>query len=272
LIQPGEIQRIASQLKLRDTQIEKDYVNSWILKGINKNDYLKKHLIFKGGTLLRKVYYHDYRLSEDLDFTFQGDNIDIEFIKNEFKKVFDWVFEGSRIRLEIADENIFETGNFNLYISFIGPLGGIGANKTIKVDIGSNEIILNKPGVKTMSKDYSDLQEEQMILCYKLDELISEKMRSLIERTEPRDLYDIWYLFEMAGYNIEDYIYAFQEKTKHKGYDPNQLVRTVTGKEQTFKRIWEQHLSVQISELPKFEDVWRDLGKHWRKFTRFINR
>lgn len=271
MIRPGEIQRIASRLELRDTQIEKDYVNSWILKGINKNDYLKEHLIFKGGTLLRKVYYNNYRLSEDLDFTFQGENFDIAIIKKEFSRVFGWVFEESRIRLEMADENIYETGNFNFYIFYTGPLGGAGANKSIKVDISSTELIINPPDLKTIHEEYSDLQEEQKILCYELDELIPEKMRSLMQRTEPRDLYDIWYIFEVESLNIEDYIYTFQDKAKHKGYDPDQLVLTVTGKEQTFQRIWDQHLSVQINDLPNFEDVWRDLGKHWRKFSRFIH-
>lgn len=119
MIHPGEIQKIASQLELRDTHIEKDYVNSWILKGISKNDFLKYHLIFKGGTLLRKVYYLDYRISEDLDFTFQGDEFDFEKIREEFMNVFEWVYEESRIKLEIENENEHETGNFSFYISYI---------------------------------------------------------------------------------------------------------------------------------------------------------
>ena len=97
-------------------------------------------------------------------------------------------------------------------------------------------------------------------------------MRSLMQRTEPRDLYDTWYMFEVEGLDIEDYIYAFQDKAKHKGYDPDQLVSTVTDKERTFQRIWDQHLSVQIHNLPDFENVWRDLRKHWRKFSRFIQK
>ena len=72
MIKPGEIQQTASSLQLKDTQLEKDYVISWILRGVYSNAYLKERLIFKGGTLLRKVYYPEYRLSEDLDFTFRG--------------------------------------------------------------------------------------------------------------------------------------------------------------------------------------------------------
>ena len=74
MITQGEIQQIANRLGIRDTQIEKDYVIGWILKGISAFKYLKERLLFKGGTALRKIYFHDYRLSEDMDFTFRGDD------------------------------------------------------------------------------------------------------------------------------------------------------------------------------------------------------
>ena len=68
MIHPAEIQRKASKEKVRDTQIEKDYILSWILTGISKNEALASALAFKGGTVLKKFYYKDYRYSEDLDF------------------------------------------------------------------------------------------------------------------------------------------------------------------------------------------------------------
>lgn len=270
MIRPGEIQQIASSLQLKDTQIEKDYVNSWILKGVYTNDYLKVSLAFKGGTLLRKVYYPEYRLSEDLDFTFIGGDFDIPMIKAEFIKVFGWVLEESRIHLEILDDTEFTTGNYNFFISYVGPLGGLGAQKSIKVDISSTELIVNEPEYKAVQDQYSDLQEEQKIKCYSLHELIPEKLRSLMQRTEPRDLYDLWYLFEIKELDIEDFTYGFLEKARHKGYDPTQLVSTLNKKEKTFAQNWNLHLANQIIDLPGFEDVWRELNKHWKRFEKFI--
>lgn len=49
--------------------IEKDYALSWILAGIAEIPILKQHLIFKGGTCLKKCYFGSYRYSEDLDFS-----------------------------------------------------------------------------------------------------------------------------------------------------------------------------------------------------------
>jgi hypothetical protein len=69
MIRPGEIQRKANAVGVRDQQIEKDYILSWILFGISKHEQLSKAIVFKGGTVLKKVYFEDYRFSEDLDFT-----------------------------------------------------------------------------------------------------------------------------------------------------------------------------------------------------------
>jgi predicted nucleotidyltransferase component of viral defense system len=60
---------------VRDQQIEKDYILSWILFGISKHEYLSKTIVFKGGTVLKKVYFEDYRFSEDLDFTLLNSEI-----------------------------------------------------------------------------------------------------------------------------------------------------------------------------------------------------
>ena len=81
-----------------------------------------------------------------------------------------------------------------------------------------------------------------------------------------RDIYDIYYLFEIVNEDIADYIYNFKQKTKFKELNPDNFVNTVQNKKETFKRQWNEHLTDQVSIVPDFEDVWRRLGKHWRKF------
>jgi len=44
MIRSGEIQQIAHEQGVRDTQIEKDYVIGWILKSISENPCLREHL------------------------------------------------------------------------------------------------------------------------------------------------------------------------------------------------------------------------------------
>ena len=49
MIKPGEIQQKANAVGVRDQQIEKDYILSWILFGIAKHEQLSKGIVFKGG-------------------------------------------------------------------------------------------------------------------------------------------------------------------------------------------------------------------------------
>ena len=46
--------------------LERDYVLSWVLAGMNRVDALREALVFKGGTALKKCYFGRYRFSEDL--------------------------------------------------------------------------------------------------------------------------------------------------------------------------------------------------------------
>ncbi len=98
MIKPGEIQAIANQRIVRDTQIEKDYIITWVLMGLSQNGYLKEALLFKGGTALKKAYYPDYRFSEDLDFTFIGSAFDKDEILKAFEEAFEWIYDESRIK------------------------------------------------------------------------------------------------------------------------------------------------------------------------------
>jgi uncharacterized protein len=271
MIRPGEVQSIAGKKGVRDTQIEKDYVISWIIFGIANNQYLKENLVFKGGTVLKKVYFPDYRFSEDLDFTLLGKASDTDTMKASFNEVIKWVYEGSRISLVIQDETRHETGNFNFYIAYTGPLGGTGTNKDIKVDISLNELIYYQSEEKRVNSPYSDLEHRHYhILCYSLGEVIAEKMRSIMQRTAPRDIYDLWYLFEMDGQTIEDHIFAFQQKAKHKGINPNEFIKVIEQKNKTLARHWNNHLGNQMTDIPDFYEVWRVLGKHFRRFQKFI--
>jgi predicted nucleotidyltransferase component of viral defense system len=270
MIKPGDIQRIAHRLGVRDTQIEKDYVIGWTLKGISEIRYLKERLVFKGGTALRKIYFHNYRLSEDLDFTFKGNDYITKEINKHFEELIELVMKEARITLKIQDETEHQTGNYNFYLGYSGPLSGIGTNKSIKVDIANDEKLCSDPFEKIVHNEYSDLKDGFKILSYTLGEIITEKMRSLLQRTMPRDLYDLWYLFEIENKDIEEFVYDFQEKTRFKNLNPNELTKTVQNKKEIFKRQWNDHLVNQIKDIPEFEDVWRKMRKHWRKFENVI--
>ena len=65
-----DLRRLAKSTGFDLATLEKDYALTWLLSGIySKDSKLADVLIFKGGTAIRKVYFPEWRLSEDLDFT-----------------------------------------------------------------------------------------------------------------------------------------------------------------------------------------------------------
>lgn len=64
----ADLNRVAARHGVPTEVIEQDYVLSYLLAGLADVPELRG-LKFKGGTALTKVYFGDYRFSEDLDFS-----------------------------------------------------------------------------------------------------------------------------------------------------------------------------------------------------------
>ncbi len=266
MIKPGEIQNKAREAGVRDQQIEKDYILSWILQGIANHPKLSELIVFKGGTVLKKVYFEDYRFSEDLDFTLLDNDITNEQIFEWFKEVFAYVKEEANIPLEIIDDNEHEDGGINFYISYVGPLGGMGANKKIKVDISRSEKLEFLPVKQSTFCSYSD-QEEHQLLSYPLEEILTEKMRSVMQRMQARDLYDIWYLLEIHGMDVEFLINEFKAKCESKGIVPSEFHAKLEQRLPQYKGRWKNSMSDQIKDLPDFEKVEREVMRQLKNLN-----
>lgn len=265
MLKGRDIQAIAGKAKIRDTQIEKDYVLSWLLWGIAQSELLYKSLIFKGGTVLKKAYFTDYRFSEDLDFTLINDQLSDTEILDAFRQVLDLLVEESGMQFQLSTFDRHQSGSIAFYCYFIGPLGGKMESKSVKIDITRGEKLLFEPIKRPIFKDYKDLPEQDFSLqCYPLEEIMVEKLVALIGRTQPRDLYDIWYLLEENAVQIDFLTTEFAEKALHKGHQPNSFLPTWQRKTKQFENLWNQYLAHQIADLPKFEGVCRALNRHFK--------
>ena len=224
MIHPKEINKVAAKNKLKDFQIEKDYVLSWILYGISRNDLLSKVLVFKGGTVLKKVYFEDYRFSEDLDFTLLDENISNDDLLKEFEQIYSFVKDEANITLQFKESNTHISGSIGFYINYVGPLQANINSRDVKIDITRGEIMEYPIEIKKGFREYSDLSEELFsIQCYSLSEVLIEKMAALMGRTEPRDLYDFWYLTENERLSTKEHRPEFERKAKNKGHDPSKF-------------------------------------------------
>lgn len=264
MIKPGEIQNKAREAGVRDQLIEKDYILSWILQGISQHEQLSKAIVFKGGTVLKKVYFEDYRFSEDLDFTLLENGIANDQIFEWFAEVFEYVRKEANIPLEIIDNNKHEDGSINFYISYVGPLGGLGANKRVKVDISRSELLVFDPVMKTALLGYTD-QTDHKLFCYPLEEVFVEKMRSVMQRMQARDFYDIWYLLEIHEMDVDFYSAEFRAKCESKEIDPTDFHTKLEQRLPQYKGRWQSSMADQIQGLPDFDEVVREVMRHLKK-------
>lgn len=266
MIKPGEIQKRAREIGVRDQQIEKDYMLSWILKGVSQHEQLSKIIVFKGGTVLKKIYFEEYRFSEDLDFTLLDNAVTNEQIFKWFKEAFGYIGDEANITLDIIDNNEHEDGGINFYINYVGPLGGQGNNKKIKVDISRSEKLQFEPVLKPVFIHYSDLEEHELI-CYPLEEVLVEKLRSVMQRMQARDFYDIWYLLVQHGMEADFHLEEFGKKCASKGLNPADFPKKLAERLPQYKGRWKSSMSEQIQNLPEFDKVEREVQRHLKKIN-----
>ncbi len=264
MIQPGEIARLAYRLGLGDKTIEKDYVLTWLLLAI-ANSPLRDRLVFKGGTALKKVYLPDYRFSEDLDFTML-DDMPHQELAAEIKLLFSWLRREVNLTLAVRRVETHQTGNPTFYLNYVGPLRGDLNSRFIKTDFTRSELLLF-PCVETpLHIAYTDCQgRAETLLVYSLEEIMAEKLCALLGRTEPRDLYDIHYLFTERLVDAESVSFRLGEKMAYKGLAPTALSDVLVRKQATLKRLWQLRLDGQMPDLPHFAAVVRETQQWLRQ-------
>jgi len=263
MIPREEISRLSYRLKMNELILEKDYILTWILLGIAESK-LFPMLAFKGGTALKKIYFPSYRYSEDLDFTLL-ENItrkdlllNLEFILSGLSKNQGFQFIIPPEKTETRADSI------SIYIGFVGPLQARLGKRFIKIDFILNEKIIFDVMPQIIYSEYSDAIKKK-IKTYSLEEILVEKLCALIGRTEPRDIYDIDFLFKQ-DLDFGSLPHAFIEKTKFKGIDTKNMKKILERKKSTIERMWETRLSNQIRSLPDLNGVIRNINKNLRKY------
>jgi predicted nucleotidyltransferase component of viral defense system len=275
MILQSQISKLSNRLlkeqggrRIPESILERDYCIAWFLVGLSQTTLCHK-LIFKGGTALRRCYFADYRFSEDLDFTLL-EPLSFDEIKIELEAVYSIIKKKSNIdfRFSRVDPTSHQN-SYTFYLAYEGPLPTT-TPKEIKVDITLKEKIFFKPVEMPVLKTYeefTDLPKEQKITVYSLLEIVTEKIMALLDkaRTEPRDLYDLWYLIENNDIDLTECTTAILVKLEYKGktlVGPNEIFQK---KEIRLKKTWDTRLYAQMTSLPEFEHVYRSVKRAFRQ-------
>ena len=279
MILKKEIEKAAEAESVLKNTIDKDWVLGHFIDGIYSIPNLKEALIFKGGTCLRKCYFPNYRFSEDLDFTCI--NPKFELTKETINQLIQVITKRTEIPLHIEEvlplKHKEKLTGYKAIIKFWGadhprnqaPPPPERWTTSIKLEIILYEQMVFPVEIKEVHHPYSDQlsQSPLEVPCYAIHEVLSEKLRALIQRsyTAPRDFYDIWYLANnVKDINWEKVREAFFEKMKFKDIEFTGIEQMIN--EENNKRLkaaWENSLGHQIpkAKLPDYEVIKQELVK-----------
>jgi len=160
--------------------------------------------------------------------------------------------EESGINFDVSlkiDENV----NGYVVLIHFRVMRNVGNPLKIKLDFtnANKELILLPVEKRTIIHPYSDDYKAE-ILAYSLEEIVAEKTRALFERTRPRDLYDVWYLWDML--NKEKALELLEEKCRFKGVSIN--TSSLIARKSDFENAWKVSLRHQLKQLTDFDKTF----------------
>lgn len=265
------LQQRAIQSSIPFYILEKDFALGFILLAITRVPKLKNTLVFKGGTALKKIYFDNYRFSEDLDFT--GNDTP----KGE--ELTQLIAEA----IKIAEMLLQQHGNFILELKRKTekkphPLGqeafivGVrfpwhsSISCRIKIEITPNELIFTQSSLKPILHDYEPTTKGEL-LVYSLEEICCEKFRALLQigirlrtrgwsRPRSRDFYDLWRIKTSFVLDTALIAKALPKKCEIRGLSYTNvkdfLTTEVVGEG---RKHWESNLKDFVQDLPDFDVV-----------------
>ena len=258
-------------LRLPEETVERDYCLAWLLCSLSRHATLGESLAFKGGTALRRIHYGEYRFSEDLDFTLVAE-LPFDTVLNGFAEVFAETERESDVRfwLRGGDGAVANhQRNDTCYFEYQGPRL---RPSSVKVDVTRSETVVfplqRKPVLRTYQE--FDLPEDRQLLVYSLEEIVVEKTLAVTDsaRREPRDLYDLWYIFDSGLVaDPELMVEGLSRKLASRpGRNADVLVPKLDNAERVLRKAWANRLSAQVSMLPVFDGCFRRVRRSLSRF------
>lgn len=267
MIKIDEIRSIAAQVGLSNLVVEKDYALGWLLWGIWSHPMTSKDFVFKGGTCLKKCYFETYRFSEDLDFSYCGqEELSVESLTRIFSEISEAVFEESGLeflrpsiqfeRFKNPRESFSILGGLK-YRGPVRPQVGIANMPRIKLDVTLDEPVVLAPVVNQVQHSYSDCPQNGIsILSYSYEEIFAEKVRALAQRLRPRDLYDVVHLYRHKSQHTDPSITfsVLEKKCEIRGISVPTMESIETHSNRAFlESEWDTQLKHQVSNLSSFQ-------------------
>jgi predicted nucleotidyltransferase component of viral defense system len=224
---------------------EKHYLQNLILSILS--DF---PLIFKGGTYLW-FFQGLQRFSEDLDFTVNGD------VPKNLEKIIIDRLKYYGIKASVNKKKILDIG-LTFRIDAEGPLYN-GDQKTkcfVYVDISKREKVFETVNFSLLNDVYNVPLKN--ILCMGLEEVSAEKVRAILTRNKPRDIYDLYYLISVKKIKFNKKLIEEKLKYYNETFNKTLFLERLNKMKKDYKKELEYLIK---GELPKFELVLNIIEK-----------
>jgi predicted nucleotidyltransferase component of viral defense system len=230
------------------------------------------------------MYFGDYRFSEDLDFSTidapKGEDLEAA-LRRAVDKAGGLLNEYGpfTIQMERYEERDPHPGGQEAFILRVQFPWQRTPHCRIKVEITHEEPVLLKPQSRPLIHGYQeDLIAE--VRCYALEEIVVEKMRSLLQtheklirrgwnRPRARDYYDLWRVLETYGDELkrEQLADLLQKKCEHRKVSFASIDHFFTEElVSEAHRHWDTSLRPFVSELPASDVVLGELKSRIDEF------
>lgn len=272
------LEKIRSEQKLPWETLERDYLFSWILMAMSGHSELRSGLVFKGGSCLKKCYFGKYRFSEDLDFTkldgAPADDALEAAIQQVCRQAERLLAPIGNVRLECSryvEREAHPHGQEAFVIRAQLPWHSSPTTK-IKIEVTQGETVLCTPEERALIHEYGD-QAEGQILTYRLEEIVAEKLRAILQqlvksdsrgwiRPRPRDYYDLWRILNTYDelFSTPDFLTLLRSKCAAKEVDfqgPESFFPEVMLLE--VERSWSNWMRPLVDDLPDWPKVRDEL-------------
>ena len=229
--------------------IEREYWQLLFLQRLYMQTF-SENIFFKGGTAIRFLL-NSFRFSEDLDFTAVGN-------KNKIRKLllntFSFFQEKTNISLEFKEEKVFKKfEEESLRYRFLFLPQNSRQKVSIRIDVSFREKPISKRQTVIVPFDYP-IAPYPLVMHLGKEELLAEKVRALIVRGKPRDLFDLWFLLTKK--------IALNEKIIQKKF------QIYKNEEFSLEKLKEAILAYDEKELKK--DLNQFLPENYRNFYKTL--
>jgi len=206
MISRSRLREIGKRTGLQLYQQEKDYLLKLFLY-----NYFRRFddAVFKGGTCIKYLFGTE-RFSEDLDFNIITSPLVFERQVKKTLKEINYIGINTGF---IKSERF--TDAYTCEIWFHGPLyeGTEQTRNRFRIDAGKRGRVVRNPKWRLISSEYPETKERFLICTMDEQEILIEKIITLLKRKKGRDLYDTWFLLK-SGVKLNTNLFYKKIETK----------------------------------------------------------